>query len=142
MILLDTNVLSELARPTPDAAVLRWAATVPLGRLWTTAITEAELRFSLALMPLGRRHAGLAAAVEGVFQRIVHGRVLPFDRSAARAYAGIAAMRRRAGRSVNTADLQIAAIAQARGVENLVTRNVADFEGCGVSLLNPWQQPL
>jgi predicted nucleic acid-binding protein len=137
VILLDTNVLSELARRNPDAAVLRWAATVPFGRLWTTAITESELRFGLALMPPGRRHADLAAAVESVFQRVVCGRVLPFDRSAARAYAGIAATRRQAGRSVNTADLQIAAIAQARGVENLVTRNIAGFEGCGIALLNP-----
>jgi toxin FitB len=132
LILLDTNVLSELARPNPDGAVLRWAATVPVKRLCTTAITEAELRFGLALVPPGRRHADLAATLEDVFQKVVCGRVLPFDRSAARACAGIAAARRRAGRPVNTADLQIAAIAQARGVENLVTRNMADFEGCGV----------
>ncbi len=139
MILLDTNVLSELARPEPNAEVLRWAATIPLGHLCTTAITESELRFGLALMSAGRRQADLAAAVEGVFQRIVGGRVLPFDRAAAQAYAGFAVIRRRAGRSVDTADLQIAAIARARGVERLVTRNIADFEGCGVPLLDPWR---
>ncbi len=139
MILLDTNVLSELARAEPDAAVLRWAAMIPLGRLCTTAVTESELRFGLALMPPGRRHADLAAAVEDVFQRVVGGRVLPFDRAAAHAYAGFAAARRRAGRPVDTADLQIAAIARARNVERLVTRNMADFEGCGVPLLNPWE---
>jgi toxin FitB len=66
------------------------------------------------------------------------GRVLPFDRAAARAFAEFAAMRRRAGRPVQTADLQIAAIARVRNVESLVTRNIADFEGCGVPLINPW----
>jgi len=139
MILLDTNVLSELARPRPNAAVLRWAATIPLGRLCTTAVTESELRFGLALMAPGRRHADLAAAVEGVFQLIVGGRVLPFDRAAARAYAVFAASRRLAGRPVDTADLQIAAIARARDVESLVTRNIGDFEGCEVPLIDPWR---
>jgi len=139
VILLDTNVLSELAKPKPDAAVLRWAAKVPVDRLCTTAITEAELRFGLALMSPGKRHAGLAAAIESLFQRVVRGRVLPFDRSAAQAYAIFAAARRQAGRPVNIADLQIAAIARARNVESLVTRNTSDFEGCGVPLIDPWQ---
>jgi toxin FitB len=138
VILLDTNVLSELARPAPDAIVLRWAATIPVGRLCITAITESELRLGLALMPPGRRQADLAAAIESMFQTVVGGRVLPFDRAAARAFAEFAAMRRRAGRPVQTADLQIAAIARVRNVESLVTRNIADFEGCGVPLINPW----
>ncbi len=142
MILLDTNVLSELARPNPDAAVLRWAATIPLSQLCTTAITKSELRFGLAIMPGGRRQADLEAAIDGLFQRVVGGRVLPFDRAAAQAYAALAAVRRRAGRPVDTADLQIAAIARARGVERLVTRNTPDFEGCGISLLDPWRLPM
>lgn len=139
MILLDTNVLSELARDQPDAAVLRWAATMSPSGLCTTAITESEMRFGLAVMARGRRQAELAAAVESVFQRVVGGRVLSFDRAAARAYAELAAKRQRMGRRVGTADLQIAAIGQARNVEAIATRNISDFDGCSVPLINPWQ---
>lgn len=138
VIVLDTNVLSELARPHPHPAVQTWADGMPLAKLCTTAITEAELRFGLALLPPGRRHADLVLAVEAVFTGVVGGRVLPFDRAAAQAYAGLAAGRRRAGRPLGTADLQIAAIAVARRLEAIATRNVAHFEACGVPVINPW----
>jgi predicted nucleic acid-binding protein len=141
LIVVDTNVLSELARPRPAPAVQEWADAMPLARLCTTAITEAELRFGLALLPPGRRERELAQAVEAVFATLVGGRVLPFDRAAAQAYAGLAAGRRRAGRRVDTADLQIAAIALARKLEAIATRNVAHFEGCGIALIDPWQGP-
>jgi len=139
LILLDTTVISELARKQPNPAVLRWAATMLPARLCTTAITESELRFGLAIMARGRRQAELAMAVEGIFQRVVSGRVLSFDRAAARAYAEFGAARQRAGRRVGTADLQIAAIARARNVEAIATRNTPDFDGCGIPLINPWQ---
>ncbi|MBV8574865.1 MAG: type II toxin-antitoxin system VapC family toxin [Acetobacteraceae bacterium] len=139
MIVLDTNVLSELARSQPAPAVQAWADRMPLARLCTTAITEAELRFGLALLPAGRRRTELAHAVERIFTHIVGGRVLPFDRAAAQSYAGLAAQRRQTGRSVDTADLQIAAIALARKLEAIVTRNGWHFQDCGVSIIDPWQ---
>lgn len=139
MILLDTNVLSELARVTPDPTVLRWAHAVPVVELCTTAITEAELRFGLALLPVGARRTALAQAIDAVFARVVQGRVLPFDRVAAPIYADLAADRRRRGRSVDTADLQIQAIGRAHAVAAIATRNTPDFVGCGVPLINPWQ---
>lgn len=141
VILLDTNVLSELARPTPDPIVLTWAQSVPVGELCTTVITEAELRFGLVLLPAGARRTALSHAIDAVFARAVQSRVLPFDRAAAPIYADLAAERRRRGRSVDLADLQIQAIGRAYAVTAIATRNTADFVGCGVPLINPWQRP-
>ena len=138
MILLDTNVLSELARPAPSPAVLAWIAARNRSDLASTTITEAELRFGLALLPDGARRAALTVAVERLLAEGLGGRILPFDRLAAQAYAGIAAARRAAGRPVGTADAQIAAIARACGA-SLATRNVADFIDCGVAVIDPWQ---
>lgn len=138
MILLDTNVLSELMRPAPHRAVLAWAQGVRGSALATTAIAEAELRFGLALLPPGQRRAGLEAALEAMFAQVLGGRVLPFDSAAAAPYAVFLAARRAAGRPVAMADAMIAAIAAAQGATALVTRNTADFAGCGVTLLDPW----
>jgi predicted nucleic acid-binding protein len=140
VILLDTNVLSELARPVPHPTVLAWARSVRASEMVTTAVTEAELRYGLALLPAGQRRDALAAAMEALFARLLAGRVLPFDRAAAAHYADHVAARRAAGRPVATADAMIAAIARARGVTTLVTRNTADFDGCGIALLDPWQE--
>jgi toxin FitB len=141
LIVLDTNVLSELARAEPAIAVRAWADRMPLARLCTTAITEAELRFGVALLPAGWRRTELTAAIEAVFTRLIGGRVLPFDRAAAQVYAGIAAARRQAGRPAGTADLQIAAIALARRLEAVATRNVGHFGDCGVPVIDPWLTP-
>ena len=137
MIVLDTNVLSELIRPAPAPAVAAWVAARSRSDLFTTAITEAEMRYGLALLPSGGRRAALAGALERLFAEGLEGRVLPFDRAAAGAYAAIAADRRRAGRPVKEADAQIAAVARSRGAAVIVTRNTIDFEDCGVALLNP-----
>jgi predicted nucleic acid-binding protein len=139
VILLDTSVVSELTRPAPAAAVFAWAAAQPWGALHITAVTEAELRLGLALLPDGARRAALAAKVEQMIVEGLSGRVLPFDRAAAAHYAAFMAARRRAGRPVAMADAQIAAIARARGAAVLATRNTVDFEGCGVPLLDPWR---
>lgn len=138
MILLDTNVLSELSRANPEARVLAWADAIPVTSFCTTAITESEMRFGIEMLPAGRRRHSLEQAMEAVFRSVISGRVLPFDRSAAVAYGRLAAERRRAGRIVGKADLQIAAIAVARGMGALATRNGKDFEGCGFSLIDPW----
>ena len=139
MIVLDTNVISELARDRADDAVVAWADVQPLAALHVTCITEAELLYGLACLPDGRRRQQLYRAVETVFSTLLSERVLPFDRAAARAYAAFAAERRRRGRPIDLPDAQIAAIAMANGATAIATRNVADFDGCGLALLNPWQ---
>ena len=137
MILLDTNVLSELMRPAPDPAVERWLAAQPDASLFISAITEAELRYGAALLPSGKRRSALTVEIDGMLEEDFDGRILPFDRLAAQAFAAIAADRRQAGRPISQADAQIAAIARSRGA-SLATRNVPDFDGCGVEVINPW----
>jgi toxin FitB len=141
MILLDTNILSELMRPTPEAAVEQWLAGQPAASVFISAITEAELRYGLALMPSGKRRCALAVEIENMLREDFSGRILPFDSPAAVAFAGIAAGRRQAGRPISQADAQIAAIARSRGAA-LATRNAPDFEGCGVEIINPWSSAL
>ncbi|MCB8877357.1 type II toxin-antitoxin system VapC family toxin [Acidisoma silvae] len=139
MILLDTNVISELAKPSPMVKVAAWANAQPTATLYATAIAEAELLFGLTIMPLGARRQMLERAVATIFGAYLAGRVFPFDRAAAEEYALWAADRRRIGRPVATADLQIAAIARARQVSAIATRNTRDFAGCGVPVIDPWQ---
>ena len=138
MILLDTNVLSELMRPAPEPAVARWVGAQPSATLFLCAVTEAELRFGLALLRDGKRRDRLAQAVEGMLTEDFVGRILPFDSPAASAYARIAADRRAAGRPISQFDAQIASIARSRNAV-LATRNLGDFEGCGVNVIDPWQ---
>lgn len=137
MILLDTNVLSELMRPVPAERVLRWIATQPASSLYTTSITQAEIFHGILLLPAGRRRTGLEAAAEMMFKEDFSGRILVFDSDAAHAYARIAVQRRRAGRSISHFDAQIASIARAAGAV-IATRNVRDYEGCGLKLVDPW----
>lgn len=139
MIILDTNVISELARPRPDPAVLNWADSQALERLYATAISEAEILYGLNLLAVGLRREVLRRAVMTVFGGLFAGRVLPFDSAAAAEYGAWAGERRRAGRPAGMGDLQIAAIARARGAKAIVTRNTKDFDGCGVELIDPWQ---
>ena len=137
MIVLDTNVVSEFMRDHPQPEVLAWLDQQQAHTLFVTAVTEAEVRSGVALLPSGRRRRGLAAAAERAFGVLFAERILPFDSAAARAYAAIAADRRAAGRPISQADCQIAAIARSRGA-GVATRDVADFAGCGVEVLNPW----
>ena len=137
MFILDTNVVSELMRPAPDPAIASWVAERATSSLFLTAVTEAELRFGLAVMPPGKRRDGLAAGLERMLETGFANRILPFDSAAARAYAGIAAKRRFAGRGVAPTDCQIAAIARARGMA-VATRNVRDFEEMRIDVFNPW----
>lgn len=138
MIILDTNVLSELMKPRPAVPVLAWIAEQPAAGLYTTAITQAEILHGLMLLPPGRRRRALEAAVASMFADDFEGRILGFGPDAAPLYARIASDRRRAGRPISHFDAQIAAIARATGA-TVATRNVDDFEGCGVRIVNPWQ---
>ena len=138
MIVVDTNVISELMRPVPAPQVWRWVHMQPNATTFTTSVCEAELLLGVALMADGRRKLGMQAVVAAIMASIFADRVLPFDRPAAAAYAEIASARRRIGRPVLDSDLQIAAIARARGASLIATRNLRDFAGCGVAMVDPW----
>lgn len=137
MFLIDTNVISELMRATPSLSVLNWFSTQDPSTLYLSAVTEAELRTGIAILPAGQRREGLKAALDATIAEDFEGRILPFDSEAAKTYAEIAAGRRSSGRPIADADCQIAAIARAAGAV-IVTRNTRDFEGCGVEQINPW----
>ena len=137
MVVIDTSMVSELMRLTPDAAVMEWFSAQESAELYLTAVSEAELRAGAAILPPGRCRDRLAAEVDAMVGEDFAGRVLPFDSAAARAYAAIAAARRSMGRPILEADCQIAAIARATDAA-VATRNGADFEHCGVALIDPW----
>jgi predicted nucleic acid-binding protein len=137
MFVLDTNVLSELMKPAPADSVVRWVAAQPATSLYTTSVTQAEIFHGILLLPSGSRRNALQAAAEAMFGEDFAGRVLPFGGEAAHVYARIATERRRAGRPISHFDAQIAAIARSAGAA-VATRNVADYEGCGIKVINPW----
>ena len=125
-------------RERPKLEVLKWLDNQLTDTLFVTAVTEAEIRTGIAILPEGERQRGLASAADRVFGVLFSDRVLPFDSDAAQAYATLAAERRAAGRPISQADCQIAAIALSRRMP-VVTRDVDDFEGCGVDVINPWE---
>ena len=137
MFVLDTDVVSELMRPAPEPLIASWITGHATSSLYLTAISEAELRFGLAVMPSGKRRDGLAAGLERMLRTGFANRIPPFDSAAARACAEIAATRRAAGRSISQADGQIAEIARSRGAA-VATRNVRDFDGAGIEVVDPW----
>ena len=137
MILLDTNVLSELMRPSPAPSVSAWVAKQSAAELFTTAITEAEIFYGIELLVKGKRREQLLAAAEAMFTEDFADRVHSFDHDSARAFSKIAARRRELGRPISQADAQIAAIAQVRRAR-LATRNLADFRDCEIELVDPW----
>ena len=137
MIIFDTNVVSELMLPNPNPNVSIWAARQELSTIFTTTISEAELRFGVEILPAGRRRDGLLEVVEDILRSQFHNRILPFDSPAAKAYAVIAANRRAAGRPINHSDCQIAAIARVNNAP-VATRDVRDFNNIGIEVINPW----
>jgi toxin FitB len=138
MLIVDTNVISELMRRVPNEAVARWIDEQPLERLAITAITVGEILYGLDLLPDGGRKADLADRFAAMLRRAFVGDVLAFDDVAAVAYARIRGNRHRAGRPIGLADAAIAAIARTRGA-TVATRNIADFEHCGIGALDPWR---
>jgi predicted nucleic acid-binding protein len=137
MIVLDTNVLSEVIAPEPSARVLAWILREPSSRLYTTAISQAELLYGVELLAKGRRRFALHAAISKMLAEDFADRIFPFDSAAAEAYPQIAASRRSIGRPISEPDARIAAISLSRGAV-LATRNIRDFEHCGIKVLNPW----
>ena len=138
MILLDTNVVSELMKSAPAEAVVGWTAAQPASSLYTTSVTQSEIFHGIMLLPSGKRRRGIEAAAQAMFSEEFEGRILAFGSEAAFPYARIAADRRRAGRPISGLDAQIAAIARTVGAV-IATRNVADFADCGVEVVNPWR---
>lgn len=134
MIVIDTNVVSEMMHKEPDRQVLGWSDAA--GRLHTTAITIAEVDYGIARLPEGRRKDQLVAAAASLFVEFEE-MILPFDARAARRYGSVVADRERVGLPITAADAQIAAICAAWGAI-LATRKTDDFSGTGVRLVNPW----
>lgn len=138
MILLDTNVLSELIRREPDEGVVSWLDSLDAAEVTTTAITAAELLYGVARLPPGRRRQRLSEAIDGLIEEDFGGRVEPFDATAAAHYAELVNQRDTAGRPIGVADAQIAAIARKLGA-TLATRNIDDFKDTGIDLIDPWR---
>ena len=138
MTVLDTNVLSELMRPLPSAAVEAWFRLQRSTELFTTSVTEAEIFYGIELLTKGKRREALLLSAEAMFREDLAGRVLSFDEQAARVFARIAAKRRAAGKPISHADAQIAAMAHVRSA-TLATRNVEDFSDCGIRVVDPWR---
>lgn len=137
MFLLDTNVVSELMRHSPDAAVRSWLRRQPDDSFFFSTVGEAELRYGASLLPTGRRKVALNLQIEEVLRDSFADKVLAFDRAAARAFGDVAVSYRSTGRQIVFPDCQIAAIAISRRMA-VVTRNIRDFVDTGVELVNPW----
>lgn len=138
MIILDTNVVSELTRPVPDSGVISWLDSLSIEETAITAITVAELLYGARRLPDGRRKAGLSEAVHTLINADFRDRVEPFDVLAVGQYADVVTERERAGHPISTSDAQIAAICRTLNA-TLATRNTSDFTGTGVSLIDPWK---
>jgi hypothetical protein len=137
VIILDTNVVSALMRPSDNPVVLVWLDKQPLVSVWTTAITIFEIRLGLLLLPNGRRRSALEQAFADFVREDLQGRVLAFDAAAAEAAASLAAAYRQRGRQVDIRDIQIAGIAIARKAA-VATRNAKHFDDPSIPVVNPW----
>jgi toxin FitB len=138
MIVLDTNVISELMRPGGESRVVTWVDARPAEDLYLTAVTTAELHYGVERLPDGRRRSDLAERLRRIFVEAFAGRILAFDAAAATHYAEVVLARERRGLVITTADAQIAAICRSRSA-GLATRNTRDFTHTGIQLVDPWK---
>ena len=138
MIVLDTNVLSALMRDAPDPAVVEWLDSLPAESIWTTSLTVFEIRTGIEQLTPSRRRTKLEEMFAQLLDEDLDGRVQSFDLAAAIAAGTIAASQRKAGRTVEIRDVQIAGIAASRRA-TVATRNIRHFDGAGVDLMNPWE---
>jgi predicted nucleic acid-binding protein len=137
VIVVDTNVISELMRGEPHPGVLAWVAAQPRSLLYTTYVTQAEILYGVAALPVGRRRAALSAAAEAMFAEDFAGRVLPFEARAAARYPEILLVRQRTGNPIEKFDALIAATTLAAGAR-IATRDTGGFSGCGLIVIDPW----
>ncbi len=138
MMVVDTNVLSELMRPEPHTGVLEWINGFQRREVGITAISVAEILYGIGALPEGKRKHRLLEAATTMFEEYFTGRIYSFDQLAAIEYADIVLQRDRIGKPISMPDAQIAAICRVSGSE-LATRNTKDFENTGLALINPWQ---
>lgn len=139
MIVLDTNVLSEIMRPKMDAAFQVWVEMSSDANFYTSSITVAEISYGILLLPEGKKKKELQLLAKELFVKRLAGMILPFDEDAAQAYAELLVFNKKRGRADKHHDMQIAAICRVHKA-TLATRNVRDFEDCGIKLINPWQK--
>ena len=137
MIILDTNVISELMKESPAPRVKQWLDSQPLSNVFTTSVTEAEILLGIEILPHGRKRNALHNVAAGMFAEMFADRILPFGSDASHFFASIWASRRRAEGPIGQFDCQIAAIARVHGAV-LATRNASDFRDCGLQLIDPW----
>jgi predicted nucleic acid-binding protein len=138
MIVLDTNVISEPAKPIPNQSVVAWLNEQPAETLYLTATSLAELFAGIGILPDGKRKAQVHQRMSDLVGIFFGPRILPFDRNAAMAYASIMALATLKGRAISFADGQIAAIAQVHGF-TVATRDTAPFEAAGIPVIDPWK---
>jgi predicted nucleic acid-binding protein len=141
MIILDTNVISELQKFEPNAHVLNWLDQQDPSNLYLTSITAAELMYGAACLPAGRRATELHSAVLHILEDQFRGRILPFDQDAAHFYGERMALARRQGKAIGNADGQIAAIAISNGLAPIATRDTKPFEALRLDVINPFKEP-
>jgi len=137
VIVVDTNVISELMRGEPHPTVLAWVAAQPRALLYTTHVNQAEILYGITVLPEGRRRTALAAAATAMFAQDFADRILPFEAAAAARYPEIVTARRQAGNPIEKFDALIAATALAAGA-TIATRDIGGFAGCSLVLVNPW----
>ena len=135
MIILDTNVVSELMKPSPDPPVRQWLAELGDQPLTTTAVTLAEIEFGLRRLPDGQRRSALFVRFENLIAAL---KVLPLDDAAAREAGRLRALREASGLPSQPSDMMIAGIAAVAGAA-LATRNTRDFAGLPVEVIDPWR---
>lgn len=138
MVILDTNVISEVVRPKPESAVISWLGAQPRTTLYITTITRGELLYGAEILPEGERRIQLKQQLQTILDQEFSGQILPFDNRAANQFALIAAKRRQQGMPISQFDAMIAAIARSHEAK-LATRNTRDFIECGIELINPWE---
>ena len=138
MIVLDTNIVSELMHVEPDPAVVSWLDAQQAPTLYITAVTAAELLFGVERMPSGKRRARIASAIADMLEDDFADRVLPFDVSSSLEYGRVVAHREKLGQPIGMADAMIAATALSAGASLFATRNTKDFTDTGLPLVNPW----
>jgi len=139
MVILDTNVISELMKKAVNPLVAAWLDRIPIHQVYTSAISKAEIEYGVSILPEGKKKAQIAEMVAAVLN-LFSDRVLPFTSETATLFAGIKSDRKKIGRPISYADAQIAAIARQSGFR-LATRNTLDFEKIdGLMLINPWEE--
>lgn len=139
MIILDTNVLSELMKPQGSETVLLWVDSQPISELFITSISQAEILYGIAILPAGAKKQTLYKTAQLMFKTDFVNKILSFEQSAAPTFAAIASHRRKQGKPISTFDAQIAAICRYHQA-TIATRNVKDFVDCSIEIVNPWKQ--